>query len=176
MTEHTDKSPQKPGRTPPRKRAGKARSPDGKRAMRPPEKPAGEKPAGGKPAGETLAAPASDTALPAAGTDGAPAAQGEARGDVGDDARGLAPDPANIVFGTMRPIAAAPAKLPESSGLHFSGPSAGLLKASGPQPTSPKASGLTFSSAGSSAGTSAATFVAPAQELGRASCRERVCQ
>src|SRR3546814_17328212 len=63
----------------------------------------------------------------------------------------------------MRPIAAAPAKLPESSGLHFSGHSAGLLKASGPQPTSPKASGLTSSSAGSSVGPSAATFIAPSK-------------
>lgn len=144
MTEHTDKSPQKPGRTPPRKRAGKARSPDGKRAMRPNDKLAGE-----KLAGEKLAAP--DTALPAAGTDSAPESRGEARGDVRGDARGLAPDPATIVFGTTRPIAAAPAKLPESSGLRFSGPSAGLLKASGPQPTSPKASGLTFSSAATSA-------------------------
>ncbi|MGD1877979.1 MAG: peptidoglycan-binding protein [Kiloniellaceae bacterium] len=41
---------------------------------------------------------------------------------------------------------ASPPKLPESSGRRFSGPSAGELKASGPQPTSPKASGLTFSS------------------------------
>src|SRR3546814_413272 len=106
MTEHTDKSPQKPGRTPPRKRAGKARSPDGKRAMRPNDKLAGEK----------AAAPA----LPTTGPDGAPEARGEARGNVRGDAHGLAPDPATIVFGTMRPIAAAPAKLPESSGLHFS--------------------------------------------------------
>src|SRR3546814_15859347 len=97
-----------------------------------------------KLAGEKAAAPA----LPTTGPDGAPEARGEARGNVRGDAHGLAPDPATIVFGTMRPIAAAPAKLPESSGLHFSGPSAGLLKASGPQPTSPKASGLTFSSAG----------------------------
>lgn len=137
MTEHTDKSPQKPGRTPPRKRAGKARSPEGKRA----------KPPGEKVAAEKLAAPARDAALPAAGTKGAPDARDNARRNVG----GLAPDPATIVFGTTRPIVAAPAKLPESSGLRFSGPSAGILKASGPQPTSPKASGLTFTSAATTA-------------------------
>src|SRR3546814_14059899 len=134
MTENTDKSPQKPGRTPPRKRAGKARSPDGKRAMRPPEKPTGEKPGGEKftgekLAGEKLAGPAPDTALPTTGADGAPGARGGARGDVRGDARGLAPDPATIVYGTLRPIGAAPGQLPESSGLPFTAPSPGLLTA-----------------------------------------------
>src|SRR3546814_16211142 len=124
MTEHTDKSPQKPGRTPPRKRAGKARSPDGKRAMRPPEKPTGEKPGGEnftgeKLAGEKLAGPAPDTALPTTGPDGAPGARGGARGDVRGDARGLAPDPATSVCGPMRPRAAAPAKRPGSGGRPF---------------------------------------------------------
>ncbi|MGF1593229.1 MAG: peptidoglycan-binding protein [Kiloniellaceae bacterium] len=75
--------------------------------------------------------------------------------------KALAPDPATIVFGSNRPIVAAPPKLPAGSGLQFSGSSAGLLKASGPQPTSPKASGLTFSSA--SKPVASAKPVAPAR-------------
>ena len=117
MTEHTDKSPQKPGRRPPRKRPGKAPSPEGKRAMSPGANPA--RPAEAAPSAATGTTPRSP----------------------------LAPDPATVVFGSSRPIAAQPPKLPESSGLRFSGPSAGVLKASGPQPTSPKAGGLTFTAA-----------------------------
>lgn len=70
------------------------------------------------------------------------------------DSKDLAPDPATITFGSNKPIVAAPPPKPVSSGLRFSGPSAGVLKASGPQATSPKADGLTFTSA---AGTSAET-------------------
>jgi len=118
MTEHTDKPPQRPGTTPPRKRAGKHRTPDGRRAPAPQDRgPAGDMAPSDKAAG--AAAPRSP----------------------------LAPDPATVVFGTSRPIAAPPAKVPDSSGLRFSGPSAGVLKASGPQPATPKANGLTFTAA-----------------------------
>lgn len=119
MTEHTDKPTQKAGSTPPRKRAAKARAPEAKRA---------------KPPGSRSAAGSADVLPPA------DAAEASSR-------RGLAPDPATVVFGSNRPIAAPPPKLPEGSGLRFAGPSNGLLKASGPQPNSPKASGLTFTAA-----------------------------
>lgn len=117
MTEHTDKPPQKPGMTTPRKRPGKRPAPDGRRASASQERGAADaKVPGGSASG---AAPRSP----------------------------LAPDPATVVFGSNRPIAAPPARLPEGSGLRFAGPSAGILKASGPQPASPKANGLTFTSA-----------------------------
>ena len=147
MTENTDKSPQKSGKTPHSKRAGKSRSPDGKRAKAPGQ----TAPA----AGETAAAPAgaAEASKSGAAATGAAATSG---------AKSLAPDPATITFGSNRPIVATPPKLPESSGLHFAGPSAGVLKASGPQPTSPKASGLTFTSA-KPATPSAKPVVAPAK-------------
>lgn len=56
----------------------------------------------------------------------------------------LAPDPATITFGSNRPIVAPPPPKPANSGLRFAGPSDGVLKSRGPQPTSPKAEGLTF--------------------------------
>jgi hypothetical protein len=124
MTEHTDKSPQKPGRTPPRKRPGKTPPPAGKRATAP-HGSGGDGKAAAQPAKAAPPAPAGGKPEPGA----------------------LAPDPATVVFGSNRPIAAPPPKLPEGSGLRFSGPSAGILKASGPQPTSPKAAGLTFTAA-----------------------------
>jgi hypothetical protein len=131
MTENTDKSPQKSGKTPPRKRAGKSRSPEGKRAKTPGQvAPAAD---------ETATAPAAASEASKGGA--------SATGAAMSGAKSLAPDPATITFGSNRPIVATPPKLPESSGLRFAGPSAGVLKASGPQPTSPKASGLTFTSA-----------------------------
>ncbi|MGF1629896.1 MAG: peptidoglycan-binding protein [Kiloniellaceae bacterium] len=132
MTENTDKSPQKSGKTPPSKRAGKTRSPEGKRAKAPGDK----------------APAASETEVPKPGVSRAPdaKAQESAADPATPGAKSLAPDPATITFGSNRPIVATPPKLPESSGLQFAGPSAGMLKASGPQPTSAKASGLTFTS------------------------------
>lgn len=124
MTEQPDKSPQKAGRTPPRRRPGKS-PPAAKRSKLSPGRPGGEIPAKER-----------ESAAPAKAGESAPVRM--------TDASPLAPDPATIVFGSNRPIAAPPPKLPESSGLRFSGPSAGILKASGPQPTSPKAAGVTF--------------------------------
>ncbi|GAB4362582.1 MAG: hypothetical protein Kow00114_17930 [Kiloniellaceae bacterium] len=147
MTEHTDKAADKSDKAVPGKRGGRSRTPKGKRAQAP----------GGSPR------PEADSAggAAAAGTDksgltaSAPAVPGPAA-----PRNPLAPDPATITFGSNRPIVAAPPKLPESSGLRFSGPSAGILKASGPQPTSPKASGLTFTSA--KTGTAAKAGAKPA--------------
>ena len=82
--------------------------------------------------------------------------QGRKQGGAKPNARSLpetpakAPDPATITFGTNKPIVAPPPPKPAGSGLRFSGPSDGELQSSGPQQTSLKAEGLTFSSAGSS--------------------------
>lgn len=122
MKEHTDKAPRKSDKAVPKGRAGKSRSPKGKRA----KTPGGEPP---KPA---------TAATDLGGKTEAPAEK---------PAASLAPDPATITFGSNRPIVAAPHKVPEGSGLRFSGPSLGELKASGPQPSSAKASGLTFTNA-----------------------------
>src|SRR3546814_4785335 len=107
MTEHTDKSPQKPGRTPPRKRAGKARSPDGKRAMRPNDKLAGEK----------AAAPA----LPTTGPDGAQKARGQARGTVLGHPNAWRRNRETSVSGTSRPSPRAPGSRRETAAFHFPG-------------------------------------------------------
>ncbi|HMA16686.1 MAG TPA: peptidoglycan-binding protein [Kiloniellaceae bacterium] len=134
MTEHTDKPPQKPGMTTPRNRPGKRPAPDGRRASAPQDRgPIGDKASGDRASGDKAPGDKSSggTATAAGAAPRSP----------------LAPDPATVVFGSNRPIAAAPAKLPEGSGLRFTGPSAGVLKASGPQPASPKANGLTFTSA-----------------------------
>lgn len=139
MTEHTDKAPEKSGKKPPAKRAGRTRAPGGKQAKGPVPKGAGAEKA------------APDKASSGSGTAAAAAAPGADESQSFDPnypgPKSLAPDPATITFGSNRPIVATPPKLPESSGLKFSGRSAGELKASGPQPTSPKASGLTFTSA-----------------------------
>ncbi len=139
MTEHTDKAPEKSGKKPPAKRAGRSRAPGDKQAKAP----------GGKAATADTVAP--ETA-PSGNGGPVAAAASKATDSTSFDPnypgpKSLAPDPATITFGSNRPIVAAPPKLPESSGLKFAGPSAGELKASGPQPTSPKASGLTFTSA-----------------------------
>ena len=80
------------------------------------------------------------------------------------EAPAKAPDPATITFGTNKPIVAPPPPKPAGSGLRFSGPSDGELQSSGPQQTSLKAEGLTFSSAGSSE--PQATAAKPKSEAG----------
>lgn len=172
MTEQTDKATQKPGKSAPKKRRGKARSPDRKRAKAPGDKydtAPGDEPANAPtparaepladakrsqdktPQDQTCNPKTPDVKTPlgttTAGDSAADGPAGKTASTSPAAARTLAPDPATIVFGSDRPIVAAPPKLPESSGLRFSGPSDGILKARGPQPTSAKASGLTFTSA-----------------------------
>ena len=136
MTEYTDKASRKSGKATPKGRPGKSRSPKGKQAKAP-----GSQGAGSDSASASAVPPADDKTLAGktAGT-----ASGETKQP---ESTSLAPDPATISFGSNRPIVATPRKVPEGSGLHFAGPSAGELKASGPQPSSAKASGLTFTNA-----------------------------
>ena len=136
MTEYTDKASQKSGKATRKGRPGKTRTPKGKRAKAPDVEDQGGQDQGGQHQAGQNKTPDPKQADPK-----------QAESKVG------APDPATISFGSNRPIVATPHKVPEGSGLRFSGPSAGELKASGPQPNSAKASGLTFTNAKSNGGT-----------------------
>ena len=133
MAEQTDKSSHKTSKAVPKKRPAKTRTPRGKSAKAPGRSAAKTKKEAAKK--ETAAKSPSSAPVEAKTPESAP----------------LAPDPATITFGSNRPIVAQPQKMPESSGLRFSGPSNGELKASGPQPNSAKASGLTFTTSKSPA-------------------------
>jgi len=104
MTEHTDKAPEKSGKQPPAKRAGRSRAPGGKQAKAP----------GSKAAAAETTAPGQTSS----GNGGADKSAGSKTFDPNyPPPKTLAPDPATITFGSNRPIVAAPPKLPESSGL-----------------------------------------------------------
>lgn len=145
MTENTDKASRKAGKAASKGQRGKGRSPKRKRAKSPDGKTPSGKPFGnGTPADKNGAASA---ACPQTGQAKAPSSPtAKSPEPKSPEPKSLAPDPATVTFGRNRPIVATPRKLPEGSGLRFTGPSLGELKASGPQRSSAKASGLTFAS------------------------------